>query len=308
MKTLNEIQAEEITAALPNFTPSNPLSETEFDQLARFIAVTREMKEEPFFSEDNHDTILTVGGGTKKTAHFGHPAFVKSAILPFRKLWLESEPCRFEKIRTLILDRYGEMPVCEFTKLEAYLSHYFGPHDASLNGLAPKNLRTGKVSTIRDVIELWIHTTGAHTGKADYIKRCPGRFELSDFDEVDRKAGRNEFEWCFRINMLLVAYNSYLHFAQIVAEPIFQYLQSRGYVPKFEVSLALKFNPYLEENSRLLKDPFWHLDKETEEQTFDRMLKRQRVYGVESLFSSLYFKGMGYAICKEECHDGYEAF
>jgi hypothetical protein len=95
--------------------------------------------------------------------------------------------------------------------------------------------------------------------------------------------------------MLLVAYNSYLHFAQIVAEPIFQHLQSRGYVPKFEVSLALRFNPYLEKNSRLLKDPFWHLDKETEEQTFDRMLKRQRFDGVESLFSSLYFKGMGYA-------------
>lgn len=296
MKTLNQTHADLISSALPNFVPEEPLSDAEFDALARYVAVTREMKQEPFFSEDNWDTVVTVGEGVKKFARFGHPAFVKSAILPFRKLWLESEPCKFEKVRDILFGKYGSMQLDEFLILDGFKSHYKGPHESSLKRLAPEEVRVGKVSTIGDVIEIWIHTHGVHTGKNLHEKKSLGKFTLSDFDAVLRKAGRNDFEFCFRINMLLLAYNSYLHFAEVIAEPIFNYLVEKGRRPDFETEAAFRFNPYeYDGDERLLHDPFWHLDKETEEETFDRLLKRQSFWDLESFFSSYYFKGAGYS-------------
>src|SRR6266480_1724222 len=58
----------------------SPLTQAEFDQLATFIAVAEELS----------------------MAHFCHPAFLKSALVPFRKLWLLSEACAFEKVRDLV--------------------------------------------------------------------------------------------------------------------------------------------------------------------------------------------------------------
>ena len=191
---------------------------------------------------------------------------------------------------------YEQMPVGEFTLLASHLSHYYGFHKRSLEELAPSALRIGRVSKIQDVVELWIHTVGVHTGRDDSSKRPQGKFRLKDFDKVDRKAGRNEFEWCFRINMLLIAYNFYLHFAEIIAEPIFEHLLQTGYKPSFQVESALKFNPYANDGAdRLLIDPFWHLDKESEEETFDRLLKRQSYDHFNTFFAGYYFKGMGYS-------------
>jgi hypothetical protein len=296
MKTLNQQQAEDVAKALACYTPSTPLDDTQCDALARYIAVTREMKGEPFFSEDNRDTLVGVEGRKDRFARFGHPAFVKSAILPFRKLWLPSEPCHFEKVRDNLMQAYGQMPVGKFSRLESYLSHYYESHERSLEDLVPFALRISNVSKVKDIIELWVHTVGVHTGRDESLKKSQGKFKLEDFDAVDRKAGRNEFEWCFRINMLLIAYNSYLHFAEIIAEPIFEHLLQTGYRPSFEVESALKFNPYANDGSdRLLIDPFWHLDKESEEETFDRLLKRQSFNHFDTFFNGYYFKGMGYS-------------
>lgn len=296
MKTLNQQQAEDVAKALTCYMPTTPLDDTQCDALARYIAVTREMKGEPFFSEDNRDTLVGAESHKDRFARFGHPAFVKSAILPFRKLWLPSEPCHFGKVRDNIMRAYGQMPVGEFSRLESYLSHYYGSHKRSLEGLAPSALRIGNVSKIQDIIELWVHTVGVHTGRDESLRKPQGKFKLEDFDAVDRKAGRNEFEWCFRINMLLIAYNSYLHFAEIIAEPIFERLLQTGYKPSFEVESALKFNPYANDGAdRLLIDPFWHLDKESEEETFDRLLKRQSYSHFDTFFNGYYFKGMGYS-------------
>ena len=77
MKTLNQQQAEDVANALPRYTPPAPLDDTQCDALARYVAVTREMRGEPFFSEDNRDTLVGVKGRKKRFARLGHPAFVK---------------------------------------------------------------------------------------------------------------------------------------------------------------------------------------------------------------------------------------
>ncbi len=67
------------------------MTQEEFDSLAIFVAVVEELKREPFFSEDNHDHLAG------NVAVFCHPMFLKSAVLPFRKIWMERERCAFRK-------------------------------------------------------------------------------------------------------------------------------------------------------------------------------------------------------------------
>lgn len=96
--------------------------------------------------------------------------------------------------------------------------------------------------------------------------------------------------------MHLIAHGSYLRFAEIVAEPIYQHLIRNGLNPSFEVRSALRFNPYAHDGKeRVLADPFWHLDKESERETFDRLLNRRSLSSIQSFFHSYYFKGMGWS-------------
>lgn len=179
MWTLNQRQAQEISDALKQYAPETPLTDSEFDALSRYIAVTREMREEPFFSEDWKDTIVEYPGDKKRFGRFGHPAFLKSAMLPFRKLWLVSEPCKFEKVRDFIDVKYGRMKLDDYLLLEGHMAHYYGFHESLLNKLAPENLRIGPVSKIEDIIELWIHTLGVHTGKDRMMQQQGLREDLS---------------------------------------------------------------------------------------------------------------------------------
>src|ERR1035441_9342618 len=73
------------------------MTQEEFDSLAIFVAVVEELRREPFFSEDNHDRLAACNSGSAENASalFCHPAFLKSAVLPFRKIWMPSERCAF---------------------------------------------------------------------------------------------------------------------------------------------------------------------------------------------------------------------
>ena len=75
----------------------SPVTQAEFDQLAIFVAVAEELSMEPFVSDDNHERLVQFkqsDGSQLVEAYLCHPPFLKSAILPFRKLWLSSENMR----------------------------------------------------------------------------------------------------------------------------------------------------------------------------------------------------------------------
>ena len=55
----------------------NPLTQTEFDRLATFVAVAEELSMEPFVSDDNHEGLVQFkksDGSQLIMAHFCHPA------------------------------------------------------------------------------------------------------------------------------------------------------------------------------------------------------------------------------------------
>jgi len=73
----------------PIWTPHESPHQVDFDRLPTFVAVAEELSMEPFVSDDNHERLVQFkksDGAQFLMAHFCHPAFLQSAILPFRKI------------------------------------------------------------------------------------------------------------------------------------------------------------------------------------------------------------------------------
>jgi hypothetical protein len=70
---------------------------------------------------------------------------------------------------------------------------------------------------------------------------------------------------------------------------LFKKLQDEGMKPDFEADVALKYNPYPDPKYKIqFKDDFWHLNHETIQDSFCRLLARQRFSGLGYLLRSLF--------------------
>jgi hypothetical protein len=260
------------------------MTREDFDNLAIFVAVAEELRREPFFSEDNHDHLS--GYKDKFCATFSHPVFLKSAILPFRKIWMPTERCAFRKhdgtggIRDLVFLHHPNRALVEGNRYWFY-THF----EAELQ----KPGRNGFVQECnQDIIDIWINTQVAHTGKKVGKNRI-GKFELKDFDEWATRIGREKFEFLFRTSLQTFG-SLYINFAETLAIPLFKKLQlENGMVPGFEAEVALKYNPYPDPRFNIIFDDFfWHLDRESLEETFDRLLTRQKFQNLKHLMQGLF--------------------
>jgi len=266
------------------------MTQEEFDNLAIFVAVAEELSREPFFSDDNHDTLSSFKDGEtqKFSATFSHPAFLKSAVLPFRKIWMPSERCAFRKfdgtggIRDLVFQHH---PNRQF--IEGHRYWFYDSFEAELKVAAG----TGWAQeSNEDIVDIWINTQVAHAGKK--VGKNPiGKFELKDFDDWATRIGREKFEFLFRSNLQKFG-NRYISFAEILAIPLFEKFRSeQGMIPGFEAEVALKYNPYPDARYNIkFDDFFWHLDRESVEETFDRLLARQKFHKLQLLLKGLFPK------------------
>jgi hypothetical protein len=264
----------------------SPVAQADFDRLATFVAVADELSMEPFVSDDNQERLVQCkesDGSQVVMAHLCHPAFLKSAILPFRKLWLSSETCAFEKIRDLVFQTYPEQH-----QLLGHRQWFYDIYSQQLD--EPADREWAKESR-RDILDIWIYTQAIHVGKKELKKgKTFGRFTLQDFDQWAERIGRERFEYLFRSSLRVIAF-VYVQFLAKLARPLFVLLQrDHGMVPGFEAAAALKYNPYPDPRYRItFEDPFWHLDKESMEETFDRLLERQ-TYRILKGFLRAYFE------------------
>ncbi len=261
----------------------------EFDSLAIFVAVVEELRREPFFSEDNHDKMVG------DSAVFCHPMFLKSAVLPFRKIWMNSERCAFvkrdHKTGKLKDDGIRELVFREFPErvfVEAYRERFYDMFDGQLDTSFGYGWAT---ETKREVINLWLNTQTAHTGPMDYTNKKNHEFDLADFNTRDARIGREKFEFLFRSSIGTVGWY-YIAFEEALAFPLFRKLRDeQGMKPSFEADMALKYNPYPSSDYKIVfDDVFWHLNRETPEETFDRLLLRQRFSGVRAFLRAVFPK------------------
>lgn len=270
------------------------MTQDEFDNLAIFVAVVEELRREPFFSEDNHDK-LSGGGGV-----FCHPMFLKSAVLPFRKIWMGSERCAFRKyngkggIRDLVFREHPDKRL-----LQGYGSWFYDAFEGQL--IAP--LGNGwATESKQEVINLWLNTQAAHTGSKNSAKKKAWESDLSDFDKCDAKIGHEKFEFLFRSSIGIIGH-FYILFEETLAFPLFKKLwDEQGMKPSFEADFALKYNPYPDPKYKIhFDDVFWHLSRETMEESFIRLLARQRFSGLRDLLRSLFGKVNEAIDCVGKC-------
>ena len=212
--------------------------------------------------------------------------FLKSAVLPFRKIWMERERCAFRKrdgtggIRDLV---FREFP--DRVHVEAYRERFYDMFECQLttpigNGWATESKR--------EIINLWLNTQLAHTGPKDPAKKKTWESDLADFNKCDARIGREKFEFLFRSSIGTVGWY-YIEFEEALAFPLFKKLRDeQGMKPSFEADMALKYNPYPSPDYKIVfDDVFWHLSRETMEETFDRLLMRPRFGGVRDFFRAV---------------------
>jgi hypothetical protein len=215
--------------------------------------------------------------------------FLKSAVLPFRKIWMGSARCAFRKydgtggIRELVFKEFPDRMYAE-----AYRERFYDMFEGQLtvpfgNGWATESKR--------EVINLWLNTQLAHTGTNDPANKKAYEIDLATFNKCDARIGREKFEFLFRSSIGTVGWY-YIEFEETLAFPLFRKLRDeQGMKPSFEADMALKYNPYPSPDYKIVfDDVFWHLSRETIEETFDRLLKRHRFNGVRAFLRALFPK------------------
>lgn len=268
------------------------MTQPEFDSLAIFVAVVEELRREPFFSEDNRDRLIG-----SNAAIFCHPMFLKSAVLPFRKIWMGSERCSFRKdngegIRELV---YREHP--DKSLLAGFRYWFYDNYDGQLTRPVGYGWAT---ESIQEIIDLWLNTQLAHTGPMNFLhnpqpnpkkpKKLPNKkqFSIADFNACDARIGRQKFEFLFRSSVGTIGH-SYIQFLEILALPLFTMLRQQGMKPSFEAEVALKYNPYPDAKYGIeFDDVFWHQNRETPAESFYRLLARQRFSGLGGFLRCLF--------------------
>lgn len=126
------------------------------------MAVAEELGMEPFVWDDNHERLVQVKKSDDSklaVAHFCHPAFLKSAVLPFRKLWLSSETCAFEKIRDLVFQTHPDQ-----NELVGYRHWFYDSYSQRLNEPAD---REWAEQSRRDILDIWLYTQAVYVGKRE---------------------------------------------------------------------------------------------------------------------------------------------
>ena len=277
---------------------TSQLTQPEFDQLATYVAVAEELRAEPFMSEDNHERLTNFPDSENREqffATFCHPAFLKSAVAPFRKLWLPSEPCAYEKVRDLVFRASA--------RDEAFAANVYWFTERYSSVLNVSSDPRWTEDSTREVIDLWLYTQAVHAGPKDFGgKKQKKHYELKDFDHKAQTIGREKFEFLFRMGIRSVG-SFYITFLQKLAYPLFYSFIRAGMTPGFEAAAALKYNPYPDDRYDItFDDVFWHLDKESMEETFDRLLERQNYGIIQSLFRG-FFKNRAEALaalCENE--------
>jgi len=262
--------------------PGKTITQTDFNRIALFVAVAGELRMEPFVSDDNHERLSGSQDGPF-FAHFCHPAFLKSALVPFRKLWRGStELCAFEKVRDLIFEKHPDG-----TKIEPYRVFDYDMYNRKLT----TPLYDWAQESTAEILDMWIYTQGIHSGqREDKHQKIINAKEptLAVFEQWAQRIGREKFEYLFRAGLRIVG-SVYVQFLNTIVEPLFFRLKAEGMEPGFEAKTALQYSPYPDVRYRItFDDVFWHLDKESMEETFDRLLDRQSYSAVRSLLQAFF--------------------
>lgn len=244
------------------------VKQEEVDTVAAFVEATEEMRSGPFFGEDEPMALKASGteGGTLYSAEFGLPEHLKSALIPFRRLWMHEEPCNFRNVCNIL---YKD---CKYDPTRQFISYIRDQWKRSLKEWV--HLPLGSWIDLRpgEVVDIWLNTQAFHVGK----KPRKGRYSRDDFERYRRKLGDARFEFLFRT---LVDWFGHLFFSLLPVTRIAlrYWAEHEGLSPTNEIRMPFGpiGNQTAEDGSQVVRDRLgWSPSSETLDQRLVRLLRR----------------------------------
>ena len=145
----------------------------EIDAIAHFVEAVRELRRSPFFLEEYRDHSISWNpevSNSEMKLKSPDENVLRGVLLPFRRVWLMSEPCYYRKVAKILKRRSP-------------------PHRAIVDHLMldtsqPVRLATARLAdvnlSIEDTINLWLNTKHFHGGASSKS----GKFTRKDFERV----------------------------------------------------------------------------------------------------------------------------
>src|SRR5258706_7523064 len=182
----------------------------EVDGVAFFVEAATQLARSKFYIEEHINLgfsgISKDGQFVLTGLTFPAPEVRDSILFPFRRIWMEEEPCFFFKVLNT-LKRYA-------VHWQERLDSFHAIHSQGLKQfMCPFALRFSTLSP-RDVINLWLNTRFAHVsssvtkGKRSIFTK--GKPSSSDFAKHEQMIGAPQFEYLF-YNALLNLGFDYIH-------------------------------------------------------------------------------------------------
>ena len=250
------------------------VTQKEVDNVAAFVQAVRELKTEPFFGEDE---LYGIQVSPKIHIDVGTPANLKSALAPFRRIWMESEPCNFNCVYNILYRN------CENDQLQGLMAECRANLEKSkkdwLFPIGPPEL------TPQKTVEVWLNTRYAHIGQSSR----QGKFTSEDFAKFEKTIGSAQFEFFFRLAVRSIgtSYINLLQFAELALE---QWAKNNGIKPTHPTtsSFGVVGTEVTGDGTTITRDtPGWSPTQESSEARCDRLLRRKRFHNLETLLNHL---------------------
>ncbi|MCJ7793618.1 hypothetical protein MUP42_01655, partial [Candidatus Bathyarchaeota archaeon] len=161
-------------------------TQQEVDAVAHFVEAARELRRSPFFIEEYRTLSISMRTGDPKEkikGHFPDTNILCAMLVPFRRLWQQSESCHYLKVANII---------------KKYIPNFRGFIDSILPDDKRAFVRLHPLFkdidlSFSDVIDLWLNTRYMHVGKGS--RR--GRFDRSHYEQFKTEIGPVLFEYYF---------------------------------------------------------------------------------------------------------------
>ena len=201
-----------------NTTPS----QQELDAVAHFVEGTHELSKSPFFIEEYRSLSISMRKGEpdeKIKVSLPDSNIVAAMLVPFRRLWQQSQPCNYRKVAN-ILKKY----VPDF---RWFIDSVLLNEDHAVVKDLPwfKNINL----SFANVIDVWLNTRYMHVGKSSHH----GQFTRQDFNKFSQEIGPALFEYYF-LSAVYEAGICLFNLCQC-SESFLRGFKKQGLVPSFEI-------------------------------------------------------------------------
>lgn len=194
----------------------------EIDAVAHFVEAVRELRRSPFFLEEYRDHGITWHPrepNSELKGKFPGEDVLRAVLVPFRRVWLKSEPCYYRKVANILKRRSPTS--------RTFLDHVMLDTDRPIRMGIPQFSDVNL--SIADAIDLWLNAKYHHVGASPK----GGQFTRNDFERFRREIGLVLFEYYFLVALDHVG--CCLFNILRIAEQILEAWRQIGLVPSFQL-------------------------------------------------------------------------